>query len=159
MTETQKLSRTDRQILRILQREGRITNVDLAERIGMSPSPCLRRLKHLETSGVIAGYSARIDRRAIGLGVEAFVQVSIERHTDVEARVFRQAVESFPEVVACHAMTGAMDFLLRVVVADLDAYGAFAMGKLLKVPGVKDVHSSFVLETLKDSPTLPLDPE
>ncbi|MCP5371483.1 MAG: Lrp/AsnC family transcriptional regulator [Hyphomicrobiales bacterium] len=153
---TRKLTQSDRRILRVLQAEGRISNVDLAARVGMSPSPCLRRVRQLEADGIVTGYAATVDPRAVGLGVEAFIQVSIERHTDAEARTFRDAVAALPEVVACYIMAGEMDFLLRIMVADLDAYGRFALDRLMKIPGIKDVRSSFVLEVVKSAPEIPL---
>ncbi len=152
----QNLSAADLRILRVLQSEGRISNVDLAERVGMSPSPCLRRVKRLEKEGVIKGYAAVIELKAVGLGVEAFAQVNIERHTDADATAFREAVAALDEVVACHVMTGEMDFLLRIFVPDLDAYGAFVRRKLLKLPSVKDVRTSFAIEVIKSSPTVPV---
>ncbi len=150
------LSAADLRILRVLQQEGRISNVELAERVGMSPSPCLRRVKRLEQDGVIKGYAAVIDPKVVGLGVEAFAQVNIERHTDADATAFREAVAALDEVVACHVMTGEMDFLLRIFVPDLDAYGEFVRRKLLRLPSVKDVRTSFAIEVIKASPTIPV---
>jgi Lrp/AsnC family leucine-responsive transcriptional regulator len=155
-TKLQKLSRTDRRILETLQAEGQLSNVDLAARVGLSPSPCLRRVKALEADGVISGYVALLDRRKLGLDVVAYVEVQVDRHNDTVADAFRNAVLRDPAVVACQAMTGAFDYLLKVVVPNLDAYAEFTMRRLLKMPGVKDVRSSFVLETLKDSTALPL---
>ena len=152
----QKLSRTDRRILETLQVEGQLSNVDLATRVGLSPSPCLRRVKALEADGVISGYVALLDRRKLGLDVVAFVEVQVDRHNDTVADAFRNAILRDPAVVTCQAMTGAFDYLLKVVVPNLDAYAEFTMKRLLKMPGVKDVRSSFVLETLKDSTALPL---
>lgn len=151
-----KLSPADRRILDVLQHDGRITNVELAARVGMSPSPCLRRVKKLEQDGVIRGFTAQVDPRAVGLGVEAFAQVTIERHADAEATAFREAVKAVDEVVACYAMTGELDFLLRIVVADLDAYGEFVRKKLLRLPSVKDVRTSFVIEVVKAAPGIPV---
>ncbi|QUD87388.1 Lrp/AsnC family transcriptional regulator [Phenylobacterium montanum] len=152
----QRLSRTDRRILETLQVEGQLSNVDLAARVGLSPSPCLRRVKALEADGVISGYVALLDRRKLGLDVVAFVEVQVDRHNDTVADAFRNAILRDPAVVTCQAMTGAFDYLLKVVVPNLDAYAEFTMKRLLKMPGVKDVRSSFVLETLKDSTALPL---
>ncbi|MGO1118941.1 Lrp/AsnC family transcriptional regulator [Rhodovibrionaceae bacterium A322] len=152
-----KLSDADRKILKVLQTEGRLPNVELAERVGMSPSPCLRRLRQLENDGIISGYSAQVDRRKVGLNVEAFVRVNLERHKDADAKTFVAAVSDMPEVVACYMMAGEMDFLLRVVVADLDAFGQFTRDQLTRVPSVKDVHTSFVIEMAKDSPRVPVD--
>ncbi len=152
----QRLSRTDRRILETLQAEGQLSNVDLAARVGLSPSPCLRRVKALEADGIIAGYVALLDRRKLGLDVVAFVEVQVDRHNDTVAEAFKHAILRDPAVVTCQAMTGAFDYLLKVVAPNLDAYAEFTMKRLLKMPGVKDVRSSFVLETLKDSTALPL---
>ena len=150
-----QLDSIDRRILTRLQHEGRLTNVELATQIGLSASPCLRRVKQLESSGVIAGYAARLDRRKLGLDILAFIEVQMERHSNVDA--FREAVRAETSVVACYAMTGAYDFLLSVVTSSLDDFAAFTMQRLLRMPGVKDVRSSFVLEAVKDGSTLPLD--
>jgi len=150
------LDPADLRILTALQSEGRIANVDLAERVGLSPSPCLRRTKQLEASGTIRGYVALLDRKRLGFGVEAFVQVSLERHQDRYDRAFREAVLSHPEIVGCYVMTGEMDYLLHVLARDLEAYGRFTLDILLKMSGVKDVKSSLALEVVKDSTALPL---
>lgn len=150
------LDPADLRILTVLQDEGRIANVDLAERVGLSPSPCLRRTKQLEAEGTIRGYAALLDRKRLGFGVEAFVQVSLERHQDRYDRAFREAVLSHPEIVGCYVMTGEMDYLLHVLARDLEAYGRFTLDVLLKMPGVKDVKSSLALEVVKDSTALPL---
>jgi Lrp/AsnC family leucine-responsive transcriptional regulator len=147
----------DTKILRVLQADAGLNNVELAERVGLSPSPCLRRVKQLEQDGVIAGYVALLDRRKIGLDIMAFVEVQVDRHSDTVAEAFRKAIERQPEVIACYAMTGSFDYLLKVVVPSLDAYADFTMHRLLKIPGVKDVRSSFVLDMLKDATALPLE--
>ncbi|MET3665019.1 Lrp/AsnC family transcriptional regulator [Caulobacter sp. 1776] len=151
-----KLTRADRKILQILQADGKISNVDLAERVGLSPSPCLRRVKQLEASGLISGYVALLDRRKARLDVLAYVEVQVD-HKEGAAEAFQQAVLREPEVVSCHVMTGNFDYLLKVAVPNLDAYADFTMKRLLKMPAVKDIRSSFVLETIKDSTALPLD--
>ena len=151
-----KLTRADRKILQILQKDGKISNVDLAERVGLSPSPCLRRVKQLEASGLISGYVALLDRRKAKLDVLAYVEVQVN-HVEGAAEAFQQAVLRQPEVVSCHAMTGGFDYLLKVAVPNLDAYADFTMKRLLKMPAVKDIRSSFVLDTIKDSTALPLD--
>lgn len=142
-------------ILDALQRNGRLSNVDLAEQVGLSPSPCLRRVRDLEEDGYIQGYAAILDRRKLGFGVVAFMEVKIDQNAEGDIR-FRRAVEAIPEVVSCFVMTGTMDYLLQVVVPDLDAYAEVSMGKLLQIPGVKDVRSSFVLDVVKHSTCLPL---
>jgi len=150
------LSDVDLRILEALQADGRLTNVELAERVGLSPSPCLRRVKALEARGLIKGYVAQLDRRALGLGVMAFVEVQIERNSETVTEAFLRALKDEPAVVACHAMTGPYDYLLQVVTPTLDDYAQFAMQRLLKLPGVKDVRSSFALEAAKESTALPL---
>lgn len=151
------LSRTDLKLLKLLQVEGGLTNVEVAERIGMSASPCLRRVRQLETAGIIAGYVARLDRRAIGLDIMAMVEVRVDRHHESVAEAFRTAIERESSVIECYTLTGAFDYLLKVVSPNLEAFADFAMKRLLGLPGVKEVRSSLVLETLKDSTALPLD--
>lgn len=152
-----RLDGIDRRILAALQRDGRLTNVELSEAVGLSASPCLRRVRLLERAGVIAGYHAALDRKAIGLGLTVFVGIKVERHHDEEARAFRNAVEGLDEVVSCHLVSGEADFLLQVVVADLAAYERFLIGTLLKLPGVSDIRSNFAIQTVKDRAPLPLD--
>ncbi|WP_097461458.1 Lrp/AsnC family transcriptional regulator [Mangrovitalea sediminis] len=150
------IDRFDQKILEALQKNGRLTNVELAEEIGLSPSPCLRRVRALEKSGVIKRYGAVLDRDEVGLGLTVFVGVKVERHNDREAAVFREAVESLPEVVAAHLVSGESDFLLQVVVPDLRAYERFLTGTLLKLPGVSDIRSNFAIQTVKQESPLPL---
>jgi Lrp/AsnC family leucine-responsive transcriptional regulator len=150
------LDRVDRRLLEVLQREGRLSNVALAERVHLSPSPCLRRLKALEHDGVIEGYRAVLDREAVGLGLTVFVEVRVEGHSDVLASAIQDAVTAMPEVVSCHIVSGAADFLLEVVVPDLRAYERFLLGSLLKLPSVSDVRSNFAIRTVKAPGPLPL---
>jgi Lrp/AsnC family transcriptional regulator, leucine-responsive regulatory protein len=150
------LDRIDRRMLAVLQREGRISNVELAERVNLSPSPCLRRLQRLEKAGVITGYAAQVDPHAVGLGLSAFLRVQLGRHDADTVRKFADAVRGWDEVVACHALTGDMDYLMHIVVEDLDHYAEFLMGKLLNASGVADLNSSFVLQTVKQTRELPL---
>lgn len=150
------LDRTDIRILEQLQRDGRLSHVELAERVGLSPTPCTRRVRRLEKLGIIRGYAALIEPKRVGQNVLAFVQIKLERHTDDVIDRFRRMLEERPEVVSAHAMTGEMDFLLQVVVPDLDALGRFTLHQLLKLPGVRDVRSSLVLETLKTVASVPL---
>ena len=150
------LDRTDLRMLAVLQGEGRITNAELAERVSLSPSACLRRLQRLEGEGVIAGYAAQVDPAAIGLGLQAFVRVQLERHGSAVVESFVERVAEWDEVVACHALTGDMDYLLHVYVADLADFSRFLLDHLLNAAGVADVNSSFVLRTVKRSPSLPL---
>lgn len=151
-----KLDRRDTQILAALQQDGRRSVVELADDIGLSPTPCARRVRQLEDAGVILGYAAVVEPRSLGLSVQAFVQVRLERHTDENVEQFKRALEHLEEVIACFAMTGAHDFILHVVVPDLDSLQTVVLRKLLKIPSVRDVQSSIVLETVKHSPRLPL---
>jgi Lrp/AsnC family leucine-responsive transcriptional regulator len=151
-----RLDEFDLKILSILQREGRLTNVELAERIGLSPTPCLRRVRRLESDGIIEGYSARISRPTVGLGVTVFVEAKLERQQETEAKQFRDVIRRLPEVVSCHIISGRSDFLFEVVLADLNQFSDFVLKKLLSIPGVKDLHSSFALESVKPVSPLPL---
>ncbi|MCK9489409.1 MAG: Lrp/AsnC family transcriptional regulator [Xanthomonadales bacterium] len=151
-----ELDRTDLGILDQLQRNGRIANAELAERVNLSASACLRRVQRLERAGVITGYRARLDAAALGLGLAAFVRVQLEKHGTASIERFAAAVRGWDEVVACHALTGDMDYLLHVVVADLDHFQRFLLDRLLNAAGVADVNSSFVLRTVKAPGGLPL---
>ncbi len=150
------LDRVDRRLLEVLQREGRLSNVALAERVHLSPSPCLRRLKALEEGGVIEGYRAVLDREAVGLGLTVFVEVKVEGHSEAVASAVQEAVTAMPEVVSCHIVSGAADFLLEVVVPDLRAYERLLLGSLLNLPSVGDVRSNFAIRTVKAPGPLPL---
>jgi Lrp/AsnC family leucine-responsive transcriptional regulator len=150
------LNRSDRRILEILQGDGRLTNLELAERVSLSPSACLRRVRALEEAGVIRRYAAIVDPGKVGLGLRAFVTVKLEKRGRMPTDVFTKAVQDWPEVVGCHSTTGDMDYLLRVHVEDLEHFSRFVMDSLLKHPGVLDVKSSFVLEEVKETTALPL---
>jgi Lrp/AsnC family leucine-responsive transcriptional regulator len=150
------LDRVDRRLLEILQREGRLSNAALAERVHLSPSPCLRRVKALEEDGVIEGYRAVLGREALGLGLTVFVEIKVEGHSDRLAEEIEAAVNALPEVVACHIVSGAADFLLEVAVPDLRAYERLLLGSLLKLPSVSDVRSNFAIRTVKAPGPLPL---
>lgn len=152
-----ELDRTDARLLAALQHDGRVSVVDLAERVGLTPTPCARRLRRLEEAGVIEGYAAIVNPRRVGHAVQAFVQVKLERHTDETAGRFRDGLLALPEVVAAHAMTGEMDFLLQVLVPDIDALGEFTLHRLMRLPGVRDVRSSLVLETIKRATGVPVE--
>jgi Lrp/AsnC family leucine-responsive transcriptional regulator len=147
---------TDRRMLAIIQREGRITNAELAERLHLSPSPCLRRLRALERDGVIAGYRAVLDRKRAGLGLTVFVELKVDGHSDRSAAAITGALEKAPEVVSAHIVSGSADFLLEVVVPDLAAYERLMFETLLKLPNVADVRSNFALRTVKEQGPLPL---
>jgi len=150
------LDRTDLRMLAVLQSEGRITNAELAERVSLSPSACLRRLQRLETDKIITGYAAQVDPQTIGLGLQAFVRVQLSKHESSAIEDFVKRINDWDEVVACHALTGDMDYLLHVHVADLQDFSRFLLDHLLNAAGVADVNSSFVLRTVKRSPSLPL---
>jgi Lrp/AsnC family leucine-responsive transcriptional regulator len=147
----------DRRIVAALQSDGRLSNVELAERVGLSPSPCLRRVKRLERDGYIEAYRAMLHRGRIGLGFTAFVEVKIEAHANDRAEVFEKAMLAIPEIVACHMVSGAADYLLEVVVPDLERYQHFLVSKLLSLPIVREVRSNIALRTLKAGAPLPLD--
>lgn len=146
----------DRRILAVLQENARISNVDLAEQVGMSPSPCWRRVKTLEDSGVIAKHVSLVDPAAVGLPVSVFVQVTLERQIETALETFEQTVLARPEVMECYLMTGDSDYLLRVVVADLSAYERFLMDHLTRLNGVASIKSSFALKQVKYRTALPL---
>lgn len=141
-----QLDAIDVRILRELQQNGRLTNVELADKIGLSPSPCLRRVKALESAGVIRGYHAALDRAGLGLGLTVFVGVKVAHRCEEQPDTFWDAVQTLPEVVSCHLVSGEADFLLQVVVPDLAAYEQFLLGTLLKLPGVSDVRSNFAIK-------------
>jgi Lrp/AsnC family leucine-responsive transcriptional regulator len=151
-----KLDEFDLKIIDALQSDGRLTNVELAERISLSPSPCLRRVRRLESEGVIESYSAKINRAKLGLGLTVFVEVKLERHTASDAERFGEVVSGLPEVLSCHLVSGEADFLLEVVLSDLDQYSKFVLKSLRNIEGIQSVHSRFVLETVKAPAHLPL---
>ena len=150
------LDALDSKILAALQDDGRLSNVELADRVGLSPSPCLRRVKRLEEEGYIAGYKAKVDRRRLGLGMTIFVGVKVDGHRDINANAFQEVVRKLPEVVACHMVSGEADFLLEVVVADLMAYDEFLSRTLLAMPMVRDIRSNFAIRTVKSDGALPV---
>ncbi len=150
------LDKTDIKILAALQQNGRLTNVELADAVALSPSPCLRRLKHLEESGIVQRYVALLDPARIGLGLQAFVNVTLEKRGSPHMQSFLLAVQHWPEVVSCYAMTGEMDYMLHVYFEDLAHFSRFVMNELLAHPGVEDLRSSFVLNDVKRSTALPL---
>jgi len=150
------LDRTDLRLLALLQRQGRAANTEIAAQLNLSPSACLRRTQRLEAAGVIAGYAARVDPQAVGLGLQAFVRVQLEKHGQHTIDRFADSMADWDEVVACHALTGDMDYLLHVVVRDLEHFSRFLLDRLLNASGVADVNSSFVLRTVKAFGGLPL---
>lgn len=152
------LSAVEMKILTLLQNDARITNQTLADDIGMSASPCWRKVRKLEEDEVIQGYRAVLNRKKIGLGVMVFVRVSIDSHSEAEARKFEQEVTALEDVVACYSIGGDADFLLQVVAQDLDAYADFAMRVIRRLPGIKEMQSMFVLKEIKPLVSYPIKP-
>lgn len=150
------LDRYDIAILRELQRDARLSNAELAARIGLSPAPTWRRVRWLEAQRYILGYRADIDRHKIGLGVLAFVRVDAERNTGEATRALEEAIRRIPEVIACHYISGSGTFELQVTTTDLDAFSTLALETLLNLPNVKDIHTSFSLGEVKAGAALPL---
>ncbi len=147
----------DHAILQRLQRDGRITNQELAEAVNLSPSPCLRRVRRLEEEGIIEGYVARLNARKLGLNLMAFIQISMDRHTPERFAHFEQTIANYPEVQECHLITGqSADYQLKVVVEDMDAYQQFLLNKITRIEGVSGVHSSFVLKSPINTTALPV---
>lgn len=154
---TTQLDRYDIMILERLQRDGRISNQELAEAISLSPSPCLRRVRQLEENGLIEGYVALVNARKLGLNLMAFIQISMDRHTPERFEGFERAIADYPEVLECHLVTGqSADYLLKVIVEDMDAYQQFLLNKLTRIDGVTGVHSSFALKSPIISTALPV---
>jgi Lrp/AsnC family leucine-responsive transcriptional regulator len=150
------LDAIDCRIIAALQADGRQSNVELAERIGLSPSPCLRRVKRLEQDGFIQAYRAVLPRNRLGLGLTVFIGVKIDGHADARADSLQDAIVAMPEVVACHMVSGEVDYLLEIVVPDLAHYQRFLLDKLLDLPIVKEVRSNIAIQTLKEAAPLPL---
>lgn len=157
MTNKLQLDRYDRQILELLQQDGRISNQDLAERVALSPSSCLRRVRALEESGLITGYRALLDAKKLGLTLMALIHISMDRHTPERFDRFEAEVAAIAEVLECLLITGQdADYQLKVVVADMDAYQELLLQRITRIPGVTGVHSSFVLRRVLDHTALPL---
>lgn len=153
-----ELDRYDRQILTVLQQDGRISNQDLADRIGLSPSPCLRRVRALEEAGIIKGYRALVDAKALGLSLMALIHISMDQHTPERFNDFEAQVGEIPEVMECLLITGqAADYQLKVVVEDMDAYQELLLNRITRIKGVTGVHSSFVLRRVVDKTALPVE--
>lgn len=152
-----ELDRYDRHILEVLQHEGRISNQELADRIGLSPSPCLRRVKTLEESGLIVGYRALLDAKKLGLSLMALIHISMDRHTPERFANFEHSVGELPEVLECLLITGQdADYQLKVIVRDMEAYQELLLNKITRIEGVSGVHSSFVLRRVVDRTAIPL---
>ena len=152
----ERLDRYDIQILNELQADARLTNAELAQRVGLSAAPCWRRVRALEEAGFIKGYRAEIDRHRIGLGVLAFVRLDADRNTGEGTREMEEAIRKIPEIVSCHYISGAGTFELQVVSRDLDTFSQFARKVLINLPNVKDIHTSFSLGEVKASSSWPL---
>jgi Lrp/AsnC family transcriptional regulator, leucine-responsive regulatory protein len=146
----------DKRIITALQNDARMTNLALADAVGLSPTPCLRRTKRLEESGVITGYRADLDRKILGLGFTVFCWVKVSRHNDTEAKEFVAAACSWSQVISCQLVSGEVDFMLEVVTEDPEAYQEFLFEKLLKHPHVKDVRSNFAIKVFKSNGNLPV---
>jgi Lrp/AsnC family leucine-responsive transcriptional regulator len=154
--QMEKLDRYDIQILGQLQADARLTNAELAQRVGLSAAPCWRRVRALEEAGFIKGYHAEIDRHKIGLGVLAFVRLDADRNTGERTREMEDAIRQIPEIVSCHYISGTGTFELQVVARDLDAFSQLARTVLINLPNVKDMHTSFSLGEVKASWSWPL---
>ena len=151
------IDRYDREILRVLQADGRISNQDLADRIGLSPSPCLRRVRALEDAGLIAGYRAQLDAKKLGLTLMALIHISMDRHTPDRFENFESEIRAIPEIVECLLITGQdADYQLKAVVRDMDAYQELLLNRITRIPGVTGVHSSFVLRRVVETGALPV---
>ncbi|HYF56367.1 MAG TPA: Lrp/AsnC family transcriptional regulator [Salinarimonas sp.] len=150
------LSPSDRRILRVVQRDGRITNAALAEGVGLAASPCLRRLKALEEDGVIEGYRALVSRKALGYAVEAFIFIKLEQSEPGWRTRLVDRLNGYEEVIACYALAGEVDLLAHAVAESIESFGEFTMNRLLTLPGVADVRSSFVLSAVKPPGPLPV---
>ena len=152
-----QIDRFDREILAILQQDGRISNQDLADRIGLSPSPCLRRVRTLEDSGLITGYRAMLDAKKLGLSLMALIGISMDQHTPERFANLEAAIEEIPEILECLLITGQQsDYQLKVVVRDMDAYQDLLLNKITRIQGVTGVHTSFVLRKVVDRSSLPV---
>lgn len=151
------LDRYDRQILQVLQQEGRLTNQELADRIGLSASPCLRRVRALEEAGFISGYRAMLDASKLGLSLTALLHISMDRHTPERFENFEQKVQALAEVMECLLITGQdADYQLKVVVKDMEAYQELLLNRITRIEGVSGVHSSFVMRKVVDKTALPI---
>ena len=150
------LDPADIRVLTALQKDARLTNQDLAAKVGLSASPCWRRVRRLEEIGVIQGYRATLDRRGLGLNVLAFIRVRIDSHSEAESEQFTRDVLRLDEVVACYSIAGDADFLLQVVAADMDAYADFAMSVVRRLPRIKEMQTTFVLKEIKPFAGFPL---
>jgi len=149
------MDRIDNNLVRQLQKDGRLTNQELSERVSLSPSPCLRRVRKLEESGVITGYTAIVDHQKCGFLIKVFVSVRLEKHTEDMVADFEAGIQALDEVLACYLISGSRDYLLQVVAKDLDDYQHFLRKKLRQVPGIGQLESNFVMDKIKKTALLP----
>lgn len=151
------MDRYDQKILQLLQQDGRISNQDLADQVGLSPSPCLRRVRALEEAGIITGYRALVDAKKLGLSLMALIHISMDQHTPERFETFEATVQDIPEILECLLITGqSADYQLKAVVADMDAYQELLLKRITRIPGVTGVHSSFVLRRVVDRKGVPV---
>ncbi|MTI03101.1 Lrp/AsnC family transcriptional regulator [Roseibium sp. RKSG952] len=150
------MDQIDRKIIRALQKDGRMTVIDLAEHVGLSATPCARRLERLQRDGAITGYAAQVNAELLGFGVTIFVSVELEKQDRNAIDAFEKAIRRCDEVMECYLMTGSRDILLRVVVQDLNAFDAFLENRLMKIPGIRNLRSNFALRTMVKRDVLPL---
>jgi len=156
MADERRLDAKDLQIVRALQADGRLSNLDLAGKVNLSPSPCLRRVRLLEAAGVIRGYAADVDPKAVGLRITAFIRITLNRHDRDAVGSFEAKVQDIEEILDCYLMTGEADYLLRVMVPDLDAYESFVRHRLHRIPGIASITTSLVYGRVKASRVYPL---
>lgn len=149
------MDRIDRHILRELQQDGRLTNQELAERVHLSPSPCLRRVRNLEREGVIRGYAALVDQERYGLPVTVFIRIRLERHAEATIAAFEREARRIDEILECHLTTGQSDYLLKVIVASLADYERFMRERIHRIPGIASIDSSFAYSTIKRTMVFP----
>lgn len=154
---TIQLDEIDRHLLQILQVEAQLTNVELSDRVGLSPTPCLRRVKRLEEAGLIQGYRAALDRHKLGYPIMAFVQITLNQQVESALDVVEAAVRERPEIINCYLVTGDSDYLLQVVAESLDAYGEFMRNHLTKIPAIRNIKTSFVLDNILHNRPLPIE--
>lgn len=151
------LDKINRQLLTLLQENARLSVTDLAERVNLSPSPCSRRIKQLEDQGVIQNHVTLLDATQVGLPISVFISVTLERQAEIGLQIFEDAIRQWPEVMECYLMTGDADYLLRVVVPDLEAYQKFLLERLTQISGVANIRSSFALKQVRYKTALPLE--
>ncbi len=151
-----KIDDADRQILRELQQNGRLPIVELAELVGLSASPCLRRVRQLEKRGAITGYSASVDAARLGLNIIAYIQVNLDQRSEADTDAFREAVLHEPAIIECYALTGSFDYLIKVAVADLENFADLTMQRILRFPGVNSITSGVLLKVLKEPSGIPV---